>query len=82
MSPETPSLIDNFPPNTLLATLQELLSETTLWDIATGTFDIGSLLALGELWQPHKTEKNHLRVLSASFSDEASTPLADFALDF
>jgi len=25
MSLETPSLIDNFPPNTLLATLQELL---------------------------------------------------------
>ena len=54
MSPETPSLIDNFPPNTLLATLQELLPEITSWDIATGTFDIGSLLALGELWQPIK----------------------------
>ena len=54
MSPETPSLIDNFPPNTLLATLEELLLETTSWDIATGTFDIGSLLALGELWQPIK----------------------------
>jgi len=51
MSPETPSLIDNFPPNTLLATLEELLLETTSWDIATGAFDIGSLLALGELWQ-------------------------------
>ena len=54
MSPETPSLIDNFPPNTLLATLQELLPQTTSWDVATGTFDIGSLLALGELWQPVK----------------------------
>jgi len=54
MSPETPSLIDNFPPNTLLATLQELLPQTNSWDIATGTFDIGSLLALGELWQPIK----------------------------
>jgi len=54
MSPETPSLIDNFPPNTLLATLEELLPGTTSWDIATGTFDIGSLLALGELWQPIK----------------------------
>lgn len=39
MSPETPSLIDNFPPNTLLATLQELLLETTSWDIATGSID-------------------------------------------
>lgn len=54
MSPETPSLIDNFPPNTLLAALQELLPQTTSWDVATGTFDIGSLLALGELWQPIK----------------------------
>ena len=49
-----PSLIDNFPPNTLLATLEELLLETASWDIATGTFDIGSSLALGELWQPIK----------------------------
>lgn len=54
MSPETPSFIDNFPPNTLLAILEELLPETTSWDIATGTFDIGSLLALDELWQPIK----------------------------
>ena len=42
MSPETSSLIDNFPPNTLLATLEELLLDTTSWDIATGTFDIDS----------------------------------------
>ncbi len=54
MSPETPSLIDNFPPNILLATLQELLPQTTSWDIATGTFDIGSLLALDKLWLPIK----------------------------
>jgi len=54
MPPKTPSLIDNFPPNTLLATLQDLLPATASWDIATGTFDIGSLLVLGELWQPIK----------------------------
>lgn len=54
MSPETPSLIDNFPPNTLLATLQQVLPQTNSWDIATGTFDIGSLLALGDMWQPIK----------------------------
>jgi len=54
MLPEAPSLIDNFPPNTLLATLQQLLPQTSSWDIATGTFDIGSLLALDELWQPIK----------------------------
>jgi len=54
MPQELPSLIDNFSPNTLLATLQELLQQTNSWDIATGTFDIGSLLALDELWQPVK----------------------------
>ena len=52
MEGETPPLIDNFPPNTLLATLQELLPQTSAWDIATGTFDIGSLLALDGFWQP------------------------------
>ena len=54
MLQELPSLIDNFSPNTLLATLQELLQQTNSWDIATGTFDIGSLLALDKLWQPVK----------------------------
>lgn len=54
MPQELPSLIDNFSPNTLLATLQELLQQTESWDIATGTFDIGSLLVLDELWQPVK----------------------------
>lgn len=77
MSLETPSLIDNFPPNTLLATLEELLPETTSWDIATGTFDIGSLLALGELWQPIKpvrilmgdetTRRTRKELLNATF---------------
>jgi len=49
---EMPSLIDNFSPNTLLVALQRLLLGTTSWDIATGTFDIGSLLVLNKLWQP------------------------------
>lgn len=54
MPQELPSLIDNFSPNTLLAALQELLQQTNSWDVATGTFDIGSLLALDGLWQPVK----------------------------
>lgn len=54
MSHETPSLIGNFPPNTLLAVLQDLIAATTTWDIATGTFDIGSLLSLDKLWLPIK----------------------------
>ena len=73
MSPETPSLMYNSPPNTLLATLEELLPEATSWHIATGTFDIGSLLALDELWQPIEPvriligdEPDHQNVLIAT----------------
>jgi hypothetical protein len=54
MNKETPHLIDNFSPNTLLATLQKLLPNTSSWDIATGNFDIGALLVLDKLWQPLK----------------------------
>jgi superfamily II DNA or RNA helicase len=48
------TLIDNFSPNTLQAALERLLPQIQSWDIATGTFDIGALLALDGLWQPVK----------------------------
>ncbi len=46
-----PTLIDNLPNNTMLHALRQLLPVTDYWDIATGTFEIGSLLALDGLWQ-------------------------------
>lgn len=47
-----PTLIDNLPDNTMLDALKRLLPVTDFWDVATGTFEIGSLLALDGLWQP------------------------------
>jgi superfamily II DNA or RNA helicase len=46
-----PTLVDNLPANTMLDALKRLLPLTDHWDIATGTFEIGSLLALDGLWQ-------------------------------
>jgi len=48
------TLIDNLPNNTVLNALKQLLPQTAAWDIATGMFEIGSLLALDGLWQPLK----------------------------
>src|SRR5438067_12702791 len=47
-----PTLVDNLNDNTLLSALRQLLSFTQLLDIATGTFEIGSLLSLDGAWQP------------------------------
>lgn len=47
-----PILIDNLGDNTLLHALQQLLPFTRALDIATGTFELGSLLALDGGWQP------------------------------
>ncbi len=46
-----PTLIDNVDGNTLLKTLESLLVESISLDIATGTFEIGAFLSLGETWQ-------------------------------
>lgn len=51
MSERDPILIDNRGENTLLSTLQRLLNEGGEWDVATGFFEIGALLALDGLWQ-------------------------------
>src|SRR5260370_27578214 len=47
-----PTLIDNLGDNTLLNALKQLLPFAQALDVATGTFEIGSLLALDGLWQP------------------------------
>ena len=48
---QIPTLIDNVNGNTLLKTLETLLLQSVSLDVATGTFDIGAFLSLGETWQ-------------------------------
>ena len=59
MSQKLPTLIDNFPSNTLLEALEALLPQTHQWDIATGFFEMGALLALDGYWQAVK----HIRLV-------------------
>ena len=47
-----PTLVDNLGDNTVLNALRQLLPFAQALDVATGTFEIGSLLALDGLWQP------------------------------
>ena len=46
-----PTLIDNVDGNTLLKALEGLLVKSVSLDVATGTFEIGAFLSLGETWQ-------------------------------
>ena len=45
------TLIDNIQTNTLRKTLETLLPQSVSLDVATGTFEIGAFLSLGETWQ-------------------------------
>ena len=51
MSVKLPTIIDNRNDNTMLAALQLLLNQTKKLEIATGTFEIGSMLSLEGNWQ-------------------------------
>ncbi|MBM4031839.1 MAG: hypothetical protein FJ291_08655 [Planctomycetes bacterium] len=51
MAPKLPTIVDNRKENTALAVLKSLLPETRQLDIATGVFDLGSLMALDGFWQ-------------------------------
>ena len=48
---QIPTLIDNVEGNTLQKVLESLLLKSVRLDIATGTFEIGAFLSLGETWQ-------------------------------
>ncbi len=50
MSEKVPTIVDNTGDQTVLQVLSRILPETTHLDIATGYFEISSLLALGEAW--------------------------------
>jgi hypothetical protein len=49
-----PPLIDNASGNTVLAALKQLLPKATSWDVASGSFEVGQLLALEGAWQAVK----------------------------
>ncbi len=51
MSAKLATLLDNRSDNTVLAALQRLLPISKSFDVATGTLEVGSLLALEALWQ-------------------------------
>jgi len=59
------SIIDNFENNTLLQALQKFLPETINIDIATGFFEIGSLLKLDGCW-------NNLEKMRIVMGDETT----------
>ena len=48
---QIPTLIDNIEGNTLQKVLENLLVKSVSLDIATGTFEIGAFLSLGETWR-------------------------------
>lgn len=55
MSSKLPTILDNRNDNTVLAALKKLLPESKSLDVATGYFEIGSLLSLDSFW--NKLEK-------------------------
>ena len=65
-----PSLIDNVEGNTLLKALKSLLLKSVSLDIATGTFEIGAFLSLGETWQ-------HLAGIRLLMGDETTKRTKD-----
>ncbi len=50
MDAKLPTIIDNKEPNTVLESLKKLLPESKRLDVATGFFEIGSLLSLDGFW--------------------------------
>lgn len=54
MGSKLPTIIDNREENNVLNALRRLLPEVESLDIASGFFEVGSLLALDGLWQPLK----------------------------
>ncbi|MDQ2687391.1 MAG: phospholipase D-like domain-containing protein, partial [Armatimonadota bacterium] len=51
MAAKLPTILDNRGENTVLAAFRRLLPQTRQWDVATGYFEVGSLLDLDGQWQ-------------------------------
>lgn len=64
-SEKLPTIIDNQAPNTALEALKRILPEAQSLDIATGYFEIGSLLALDSFW-------NQLKKIRLLMGDETT----------
>ena len=62
---QIPTIIDNVNDNTLLKALETLILKSVNLDIATGTFEIGAFLSLGETWK-------HLDGIRILMCDETS----------
>ena len=73
MPQKLPTIIDNRNENTVLAALKLLLPRVNALDIATGYFEVGSLLALDGLWQ----RLAHVRLL---MGDETTKRTKQFLL--
>ena len=65
MSAKLPTILDNRNDNTVLNALKRLLPESKSLDVATGYFEIGSLLALDSFW-------NNLERIRVVMGDETS----------
>ena len=63
---QLPTIIDNKDNNTVLEALKQLLPDSKSLDVATGYFEIGSLLALDSFW--NQLEK--IRVVMADTVNE------------
>ena len=51
MSEKLPTILDNRGENTVLEAFRRLLPHSKQWDVATGYFEVGALLALDGSWQ-------------------------------
>ncbi len=65
MSEKIPTIIDNAGDRTVLQALAQILPETSELDVATGYFEVSSLLALGEAW-------HHMDKIRIVMGDETS----------
>ena len=65
MSAKLPTILDNRNDNTVLNALKKLLPESKSLDVATGYFEIGSLLALDSFW-------NNLEKIRIVMGDETT----------
>jgi hypothetical protein len=65
MSAKLPTILDNRNNNTVLNALKRLLPESKSLDVATGYFEIGSLLALDSFW-------NNLEKIRIIMGDETT----------
>jgi len=72
--PPLPTIIDNQGDNTVLAALKALLPQVETLDMATGVFDIGSLMALDGFWQ----QADRLRIV---MGDETTRRTRQVLLD-